>query len=200
MSKQKKVSKKEQRRLEKARQQRMNMIRTWGIPGIVILGIIIFAIVRISNQQEVDGVTTVTAANSNEHDASIVYAFEDYTLPPMGGPHNPSWQNCGIYDTPVQGQFAVHSMEHGAVWIAYNPDLPATEIAQLENTAQGDNYLLLSPYPGLASPIVLTVWDRQLAIDSASDEQIDGFIKAYRRARGPERSALCSQGVGTPDG
>lgn len=200
MSKQKKVSRKEQRRLEKARQQRMNMIRNFGIPGIIILGIIIFAIVRISNQAEVDGVTTVSAAIANQHDTAVEYPFEDYPLPPLGGPHNPSWQNCGIYDTPVLAQFAVHSMEHGAIWIAYNPELPAADREQLEDIARGDNYLLLAPYPNLEAPIVLSAWDRQVAADSASDDQVGEFIRAYRRARGPERSATCTNGVGSPVG
>lgn len=201
MSKQqKKLSKKEQRRIEKAKQQRMNMIRTWGIPIIVVLGIIIFAVVRLANQRDLEGVTAVNAAVSGQHDADLVYAFEENPLPPMGGPHNPSWQNCGIYDTPVQGQYAVHSMEHGAVWISYNPELPADQIEQLEDIARGDNYLLLSPYPGLAEPIVLTVWDRQISVDSADDDTINQFITAYRRARGPERTALCAQGIGSPVG
>lgn len=200
MSKKTKISKKEQRRLEKARQQRMNMIRNFGIPVIVILGIIIFAIVRVANQREVEGVTTVQAANANQHDAAIAYAFEEYPLPPTGSAHNPRWQNCGIYDTPVLPQFAIHSMEHGAVWIAYNPDLPADQIDELKDIARGDNYLLLAPYPGLASPIVLTVWDRQLELESTSDDRLERFVSAYRRARGPERSATCTNGVGNPVG
>jgi hypothetical protein len=41
--------------------------------------------------------------------------------PPVGGPHNPIWQNCGFYSKPVRDEYAVHSMEHGAVWITYSP-------------------------------------------------------------------------------
>ena len=41
--------------------------------------------------------------------------------PPVGGPHNPIWQNCGFYSKPVRNEHAVHSMEHGAVWITYSP-------------------------------------------------------------------------------
>ena len=196
----KKLSKKEQRRLEKARQQRMNMIRTWSIPVIVVIGIIVFAIVQRSGIEEVEGAIRTASAPSNQHDVESVYAFEDYPLPPMGGVHQPQWQNCGIYDTPVAAEFAIHSMEHGAVWITYHPDLASEEVAELEDVARGDNYLLLSPYPGLSSPIVLTVWDRQLEITSATDDKIDEFIQAYRRQRGPERTASCINGVGLPTG
>lgn len=201
MSKNKKLSKREQRRIEKAREQRMKLLRTRGPLVVVGIGLVIFVIVRLSSQRELEGVTTVAAATSGNHDANLVYAFDEYPLPPLGGPHNPRWQTCGIYDTPVEPQFAVHSMEHGAVWIAYNPDLASDEVAALRETARGDDYILLSPYPGLASPIVLTVWDRQLEVETADDNQIDRFISAYRRTRGPERSASCVQnGVGVPIG
>ena len=33
------------------------------------------------------------------------------------GEHNPVWQNCGFYNKPVRDESAVHSLEHGAVWI-----------------------------------------------------------------------------------
>lgn len=195
-----KLSKKEQRRIAKERAQRMKLMRTWGPIAVVMLGIIIFVVVRLASQRDVEGVTAVQAAISNQHDAELVYAFEDYPLPPLGGPHNPRWQNCGIYDTPVEPQYAVHSMEHGAVWIAYTPDLPVDQVELLEDTARGDAYLLLAPYPGLEEPIVLSVWDRQLAVQSASDPKIDQFITAYRRARGPERAATCDRGIGVPTG
>ena len=55
-------------------------------------------------------------------------------LPPTGGSHNPRWQNCGIYTDPVDSSLAVHSLEHGAVWLAYQPDLAADKVAELQDT------------------------------------------------------------------
>jgi hypothetical protein len=53
----------------------------------------------------------------------------DYAqTPPVGGEHNPVWQNCGFYQEPVRDETAVHSLEHGAVWITYSPDIPQDEI------------------------------------------------------------------------
>src|SRR5262249_23033682 len=55
--------------------------------------------------------------------------------PPVGGNHAPLWQNCGFYEEPVGSAHAVHSLEHGAVWIAYRPGLPLNEIARLRRAA-----------------------------------------------------------------
>ncbi|MCP5095041.1 MAG: DUF3105 domain-containing protein [Chloroflexi bacterium] len=73
-------------------------------------------------------------------------------LPPVGGEHLDIWQNCGIYIESVDPGNAVHSMEHGAVWITYQPDLPADEIIELQDLVRGQPFLLLSPYPDSRSP------------------------------------------------
>src|ERR687891_454587 len=57
-------------------------------------------------------------------------------IPPVGGPHDPVWQNCGFYDMPVRDENAVHSLEHGAVWITYSPDLPQDQVDELRDIAE----------------------------------------------------------------
>jgi len=78
--------------------------------------------------------------------------------------------------------------------------LPAEEIVALEDTVRGEGYTLLSPYPNQISPIVLTVWDRQLEVDSAEDARVAEFIDRYKQIRGPESGASCSGGIGSPVG
>ena len=69
--------------------------------------------------------------------------------PPAGGQHHDVWQNCGFYDEPVRDENAVHSLEHGAVWITYQPDLPQEQIEKLSDLAQSNRFVLVSPYPDL---------------------------------------------------
>ena len=192
-----KRSKREIRREQVAREKRMRALRIW-VPAAVVVFSLVGLLIYRATRPEVEGVVEVQAAIANQHDDELQIPFGG--TPPMGGPHASVWQNCGIYVTPVEGQYAIHSMEHGAVWITYNPDLPAEEIAALEAMVQGEGYILLSPYPDQTSPIVLTVWDRQLEVDSVEDARISAFIDRYKQVRGPESGALCSGGVGTPVG
>jgi hypothetical protein len=117
--------------------------------------------------------------------------------PPVGGDHNAQWQNCegNVYDKPIASEHAVHSMEHGAVWVTYRPDLPKKQIDELAKKVRGTEYMLMSPYEGLDKPISLQAWGLQLKVDNASDERIDKFIKNFRHSASVEGStALCSQG------
>jgi hypothetical protein len=119
--------------------------------------------------------------------------------PPVGGDHNPTWQNCGYYAEPVPDERAVHSMEHGAVWIAYSPDLPQEQVERLRDLAQNQLYVLVSPYPDLGSPVVASAWGKQLRLDGASDPDLERFIRAYSQGpQAPEPGAPCTGGLGSP--
>ena len=119
--------------------------------------------------------------------------------PPVGGEHNPVWQNCGYYAEPVREENAVHSLEHGAVWITYSPDLPQDEVERLRDIAESQTYILVSPYVGLPSPVVASAWGKQLSLESAEDPDLERFIGAYRQGpQTPEPGAVCTGGIGQP--
>jgi hypothetical protein len=122
--------------------------------------------------------------------------------PPSGGAHNQNWQNCGVYDTQIALENAVHSLEHGAVWITYRPDLAQAEVTKLREYAKGQSYMLVSPYQygALNKPIYLLAWNQSMSVDKADDKRIASFIRKYKNAKDntPEFGATCSGAIGTP--
>ena len=110
--------------------------------------------------------------------------------PPAGGSHDATWLTCAAYDEPVRNEYAVHALEHGAIWITYQPDLDAAAIDDLEGYARRSE-VIVSPYPGLDSPIVLSAWGRQLRLDAVDDGVIDQFYRAFRDKTAPEPGASC---------
>lgn len=116
--------------------------------------------------------------------------------PPFGGPHDGYWAACTgiVYPNAVRTENMVHSLEHGAVWIAYNPDqVTGSALDTLKAKVQGKPYTMMSPYPGLDRPISLQSWGHQLKVDSAGDDKIDEFITALRQNGNtyPEVGASC---------
>lgn len=122
--------------------------------------------------------------------------------PPVGGPHAQIWLNCGVYLTPVPSEFAVHSLEHGAVWITYQGGLDADSVAALRAYTRGQPYVLVTPWPddpAYVGPIVASAWGAQLRLDDARDPRLLAFIARYADAPdGPEPGAPCRGGVGSP--
>jgi hypothetical protein len=189
-----KLKERRRKEAEANRRRRTRWIGALAIVAIVVLGLIIFRFTGTSVAGIVD-----FGLQQRGHDEGV--EIEASVLPPVGGVHSPRWQNCGIYDRPVETKNAVHSMEHGAVWITYQPELPEEDVAVLSDLVRGQTYLLLTPYPGLKSPVVLSAWGIQLEVDSVDDARVEEFIGAYRLGpQTPEFGAACSGGVGLPSG
>jgi hypothetical protein len=132
-------------------------------------------------------------------ESTHVQGTVDYPMsPPAGGPHNPVWLNCGVYSEPVPNENAVHDLEHGAIWITYSPDLPASDLDALKAVTP-DSYAVLSPYPGLDAPIAISAWGAQLKVTDPDDPQLQDFIDRYWRASdAPEPGAPCTGGLDAP--
>jgi Protein of unknown function (DUF3105) len=121
------------------------------------------------------------------------------TTPPVGGDHSPAWQNCGAYEEPIPNEQGVHSMEHGAVWITYDPTLAAADVTSLQAAAKGQTHILVSPFPELGAKVVASAWGIQLKLDSASDPRLKQFVDTYQQGpQTPEPGAPCNEALGTP--
>ena len=183
----------QQKRRERSR--RLAIVAAAVVAVLAVAGGITAVIASQPDPPSLDAVRSYTYEGGLHTSDPVTYAEN----PPVGGQHDPTWLNCGIYDAPVRSENAVHSMEHGAVWITYRPDLPESQVTELRNLVQGQAYGLLSPYPDLPSPVVVSAWGKQLQVDSASDKRIDLFLKTYLQGpQTPEPGAACSGGTGTP--
>ena len=175
---------------ERRARRRSLMWRGAQVVVVVIVAAIVYDL--YAKRQLLQDVKTATYSAGLHSAGPIVYAEN----PPMGGQHNVVWQNCGIYDAPIHNEYGVHSMEHGAVWITYRPDLAPDQVQTLRELAS-DDYLLLSPYPGLAYPVVASTWNHQLTFERADDPALPAFIAKYKNnpETTPEFGASCAGGT-----
>jgi len=193
--------------------------KPWGmIFGVIVIvllagGVFTYAFVQINEKEkyvaaednkdpseQIDGVKKVTYDGAQHVTAQQRVAYDQ--TPPFGGPHDQAWANCSgtVYDKAVRNESMVHALEHGSVWIAYNPDkIKGGALNTLKQKVDGQPYMMLSPYPGLDKPISLQSWGHQLKLDSADDERIDQFITSLRenKYQVPEPGGRCdSDGTG----
>jgi hypothetical protein len=197
----------EQKRVERkqapAKQQRdQKLLRIGGavLALLVFLGVIYGAYSWLSSRdenREPDGVVSYNYSGGQHSNDPVDYEES----PPVGGTHNPVWQSCGYYDGVIPNENAVHSLEHGAVWITHGPDISDSDREKLESWAKDRPYLLVSEYDGLDSPFVFTAWNNQLPIDSLSSKAATQFMNYFIQGpQTPERGASCSGGNTTTVG
>ncbi|GIF18799.1 hypothetical protein BJ973_008241 [Actinoplanes tereljensis] len=177
-----------------------------GLVAVIALGIVgfgVYSVVKGSRSWEdkasdIAGVVNYRAQKNaaiddqTHKDGTLTYV----TSPPVGGAHNATPQNCNgdVYDAPIANEHAVHSLEHGAVWITYKQGLAADQVAILQKKMEGKDYTFMSPYAGLDKNVSVQVWGFQLKTDDVNDSRIDEFIKDTRVVAALEPGISCSGG------
>jgi hypothetical protein len=130
------------------------------------------------------------AGETPHRDGDIDYGHQ----PPVGGLHDQVPLECGFYGEPVREENVGHSLEHGAVWLAFAPDLPDEDVAVIEQVAQANEEVLAAPYEGLDQgvAVVATSWARQLTLESVDDPRLAAFVAAYENGeQHPEPGVSC---------
>ncbi len=192
-----------------------------------LLAVLVFSVLACANENTEDSAHTEDAANMTSsgafHDRDALpndsgiegvqtfpdrIVYHDHVkvveepvgeIPPAFGAHLAAWQNCGIYDQPIGLGNALHSLEHGAVWVTYPSDLPADQVEALRAIVRGNDFVLMSLYPKQTKPVILTAWTVQLVIESMPDDRIAKFIEYYSGGpQNPEPGASCEGAIGTP--
>ena len=173
---------------------------------LVLAGVLTYAVANTGSgfrtaadrlDESYDGIAVTRDPAAGHVTARVAYDGAA-TRAPDSGEHSPYPQTCAVYDAPIVNEHAVHSMEHGAVWATYRPDLPADQVAVLKTLVEGNSSRLLSPYPGQSSPVAMQAWGRRLDLPAATDPRVQRFADDY--TQGPqtrEKGASCS-GVSQP--
>jgi hypothetical protein len=180
--------------------------RPWGLI-IAAVAVVVFAVAAIGyalvqvnraeanaieSPDEIEGIETYEY-EAGQHVGTPVQYSEN---PPVGGEHDPQWADCTgtVYDADIRHENAVHSLEHGAVWITYNPDeVSDADIDTLAQLVDGESGRMLSPYVGQDSPISLQSWGHQLEVDSVTDPRIEQYADFFtlNAEYHPEPGATC---------
>lgn len=144
-------------------------------------------------------VTTEDAADDTVRDHIDVCANVTYPHnPPMTGKHYPIWADYVVFDKPVPWGFLVHSLEHGAVVLAYNTDDPAVPAAlkDIYDTYTVDVLcatlgrrarLVVVPDPELDVTVAASAWGSHYKATCYDEASLRAFIDAHY-GKAPEQT------------
>jgi hypothetical protein len=165
------------------------------IAGVaVVLGLVA---VVVFSQSEESGVPEGTEAQAVGERVHVDGELHEDGEVPAGGAHNEVWQNCGFYGEEIESEHAVHSLEHGAVWISYDPSPASPQINVLRGFVGPNEKVLVSPIPGQPARITVTAWGQQLELDSTDDARLGQFVNEFSGAgSAPEPGGRCTGGIG----
>ncbi|MGA5097647.1 DUF3105 domain-containing protein [Streptomyces lavendulocolor] len=195
------------RRAEQARERRTRII-TISVSALVVAGLVGFGgyVLNEENKEKEQREAAAKAPISDEKSWDAKKLGRNHVTkpvtypmkPPVGGDHDQVWLNCDrdVYKKPVPERNAVHSLEHGAVWVTYNDKAPASEVKKLEEKVGKTSYSFMSPVKDQAGAIMLSAWGKQVTVDGADDPRVDAFFTKYVQGpQTPEPGAACTNGL-----
>ncbi|MFG2517109.1 DUF3105 domain-containing protein [Streptomyces sp. NPDC048584] len=204
----------EMRRAEQARERRTRIL-VIAASVVVVAGLVAGTVVLVQSQSD-DGGSGSTASDGKnagefvtgkdgvrawkgELGRNHVTKAVDYPVtPPVGGDHNPVWMNCNgdVYTDEIKDTNAVHSLEHGAVWVTYNASAGEADVEALAAKVKKTPYTLMSPVDGQKDAIMLSAWGHQRTVTGADDPDVDAFFaKFVQGEQTPEPGAACTNGL-----
>jgi Protein of unknown function (DUF3105) len=201
----------ERRIREARRRQRMRKLARWGIAAAVVLGVGGFIFWQTQQGQEAEAEAREAANRLNcspiqtkQDEVDAAAALDQQTLhsppfaqgrngvPVTAGSHSsPLPPDPSVYEQPIPEENVVHNLEHGYVVIYYEAEgvnaLDEELRSQLADVAEGEEKVLLAPYPDLADSFDLVAWGKLQTCDPPEDADQDDaatvanfFISEFR--------------------
>ncbi|MFS8201739.1 DUF3105 domain-containing protein [Streptomyces sp. CWNU-52B] len=204
------------RRAEQSRERR-NRFLTIAASVIVVAGLVAGGAFVISSQSDSSDDKDSSASDSKSGSGKFVtgkdgvrewntkltqnHVTKDVKYPmepPVGGDHNQVWMNCNgdVYDKAIANENAVHSLEHGAVWVTYTGKASDADVKALAERVKKTPYSLMSPVEDQEAPVMLSAWGHQRTVTGASDPDVATFFETYVQGKQtPEPGAACTNGL-----
>ena len=171
----------EMRRAEQARERR-NRVLTIAASVVVVAGLVVGGVVLVRSQDDKGSDTAVAASDSSGKGKFVT-----------GKDGVRTWEGKLARNHVTN---AVHSLEHGAVWVTYNADAKKADIDALAAKVKKTPYTLMSPMNDQKDPIMLSAWGHQRTVTGASDPNVDTFFQKFVQGeQTPEPGAACTNGL-----
>lgn len=171
---------------------------TFGITGAIVVALLaVFFLGNGVQEAVISGLKSYPISDKERNHVTQKVAYKQ--TPAVGGDHNPIWANCEgrVYTTQLETEKAVHSLEHGAVWVTYKPGTDKKLLDTFAKKVDKKPYIMMSPVAEQADNLVMSAWGNQLTVPSAEDQRVDAFISEFAQSTSaPEPGAACSTSSG----
>lgn len=177
----------DQREMQRMQQKKASQKRivNWIIACVVII-LVVYGLFLLISQTTTPRPGESLATQGREH-IPVGSPLPEYNSnPPTSGPHYARPTNWGVYQNELEDGNVIHSMEHGGIWISYQPSIDNETKEKLE--AIGKKYsgsVVVSPRSANDAPIAIASWGRLEKLTEFDEDLIIEFIKRNKN-KSPE--------------
>ena len=178
---------KERQKMAQGNMARKRMIK-WAL-ALLILGVVIYGLFLFISRTTTSRPGQSFAIQGREH-ISVGDSHPEYNSnPPTSGSHYGQTVNWGVYQDELPDESVIHNLEHGGIWISYQPSIDEAIIEKINEV--GRKYpgsVVVAPRAANDSLIALASWGRLEKLSSFDEQLIIEFIKKNKN-KSPERLA-----------
>jgi hypothetical protein len=182
------LEEKRRQREEAEKAKRRAAFRERLVRGMVLAALVVAALwfffARNLAPSEIQGFELEKFTEGRGHtDQPVAYPM----APPVTGQHFQSAAPCGIHSEQIQNEVFVHSLEHGAVAVLYDPEQVETgTIREIEAlVGEFDDRTISAPYAGMETPLTVASWAEMMRLPEYEEGAIREYIEEFI-GTGPE--------------
>lgn len=159
-----------------------------------VVGMTGFVALKKQATQEVPRPGVEHSDNGRKHVAAGTVKYGEGEPPTSGDHGSPvQWQ---VYNQEIPDENVIHNMEHGGIYISYQPGLPQEQVEKIKALffdpfSKQDfkpNKALMAPRAANDSPIIMSSWRRSIKLDGFDEQKmVDYYLQNVGKS--PEPSA-----------
>ena len=166
-----------------------------GIILAIVIGVGVFIFSKNSNQPKevILGMEHADLGTKHVPESTKVNYNSD---PPSSGDHFQSPALKGFYEEELPDGNLIHNLEHGYIWVAYRPDLPADQVQKLKglfsspfsNPEFEPSKAIVTRRSNNPVPISIVAWRWTMNLDNYDEEKLMQFYLQHV-SKSPEAAA-----------
>ena len=168
----------------------------YGVLAILAIGIVGFIVFSNSNEPPKEQTLGTQYADLGTKHVPEGTKVNYNSNPPSSGDHFQSPAPLGFYQEEIPDGAAIHNLEHGYIWVAYRPDLPADQIQKLKalffkpfsNPDFKPSKVIVTKRPTNPAPISIVSWRWTMNLDSYDGDKLMQFYLQHV-SKSPEAAA-----------
>ena len=168
----------------------------YGIFGVLAIGLVGYVIYSSSSSPPKAPILGTQYADQGQKHVPEGTPVKYNSNPPSSGDHYQSPAPKGAYEQGIPDGMAIHNLEHGYIWVAYRPDLPADQVKKLKglfsspfsNPRFVPSKAIVAPRPNNPAPISIVSWRWTMNLDSFDEEKLTQFYLQHV-SKSPEAAA-----------
>ena len=169
------------------RAERRQKLITRVLAGLLIVGLLWFFFFRNQRPSEIAGheLELLSESGSGRHVTTDV----NYpTEPPVSGEHAGQPTTCGKFDSRLPDENLVHTLEHGAIGLLFDPEKASQEdIESLEGIVdEYDSHIFSAPYSQMQTAFAIVSWGEMMRLQSLDERAVREYVDTFRQ-KGPEK-------------